>query len=186
MTELATLSLEELQGDGWIAEARKDLLDALKDDPGGQWNKLKLPLLGEKALAAIDQALAGIDPIELMGEAWSKLREIQKLPRDKTSVVEIGEYSFERDLHALLTVTFDPWVSQQIKFTLTLSIATKAVEIKVRNRHIVAAGGGTCTLGMELKYKSSSLSGPMHLKRFDLPGNYRFKGDGIALPGSGD
>lgn len=186
MAELARLSLAEIPNDLWVSAARKKVCDALKDDPSGQWGKLKLPLLGEKVRAEIDRALADIDPMTLFAQAWIKVREIRKLPRDKTCFVEIGEHMFKKDLHPLLTVTFDPWVSEQIKFTLTLRAEINAVEIEVRNRHIVAAGGGSCNLGVELKYGTASLSGPIEFKRYDLPGEYRFKGDGIPIPGGDD
>jgi hypothetical protein len=74
------VSLAELRSDAWLGKAKKQVLDALNDDPGGQWNKLQLPLLGEKMLAAIDEPLAGIDAMELFAQAWGKLRESSSFP----------------------------------------------------------------------------------------------------------
>jgi len=184
MTELVRLSLEEIPADGLIEAAGREVRNALERERDAGWRKLRLPLLGSKVRDSIDGALAGVDPLALFAEAWVQIRELQKLPPGERSYVEIGEFSFEKDLHPVVTVSFPPWVSRDIPLTLTLSVKTDAVELEVFDRHIVAVGGGHCNLAIELKYESTSLSGPVNVKHYDLPGEHRFAGAGIAIPGS--
>jgi hypothetical protein len=181
MAELIRLSLEEANSETLIADADELVRAALKEDTGGRWSRLRLPLLGEKVRGEIDNALSEIDPMELFAQAWSKVLQARSFPRDKTSFVEIGECTFEKDLHPVVTVAYDPWISDDIRFILRLSAQTNAVEVEVYDRHIVAAGGGNCRLGMELMYGKHSLSGPVQFQRYDLPGEYRFKGAGVPI-----
>jgi hypothetical protein len=181
MVELAKLKLEEFVGHDWRVEAGEKVRSALREDKNGSWSKLHLPLLGNKVESAVGEAVDSLDLLSVLAQGCSKLREVWQAESDKTAFIQIGKFKFERDLHPVVTISFAPWVSDDIRFTLTLRAKLNAVEIEVLQRRIRGIGGGTCELGVELKYGPHSLTGPSPLKTFDLPLDHRFEGEGIAF-----
>jgi hypothetical protein len=185
MAELARLRLEEgLFDRDSLKKLDHEVREALATDGEAGWSKLALPLLAGKIRGCIDQKLSEIDPVDLFVEGWSKIQELRDLPPDKRSFVRIGEYRFTKELHPIVTISFPPLGTHDIRFTLTLSVHSSAVELEVFDRHIHGAGGGTCELSMALKCKTVPVAGPTSPKPFPLLGEYRFRDPGIALPGA--
>lgn len=142
---------------------------------GIAWGMLK-----EEAAARLSEVL-DLDVLEVIGQAWSKARELReyadplKHPPDETSIVHLGEHAVTCEVYPVLEIKLDEVVLRELRFTLNLAAKFRSVALTIRGGAIRAVAPGACAALAELKY------GKWTLKREEtpelrLPGRLEFPG----------
>jgi hypothetical protein len=184
VTEIDRFDLEVLLSEETVSAAGEKAAELLAEADEGKWARVVVPMLGDRMRSAIDDELAGFDPLAAFAQCWSKWRELAALPAGKRTHVRLGKHVVEYDFHPALTFRCGPLTSAPIEFTLTVQAEIEAVELKIVDRHITRIGGGKCNLGAHLKYGGQPLGGSDAICSYRIPGDYRFA-EPIKITGSG-
>jgi hypothetical protein len=146
---------------------------------GIAWSMLK-----DQAAARLEETL-DLDVLELIGQAWSKARELReyadprKHPPDETAVVQLGEHAVTCEVYPVLEVRLGDVALPELRFTLNLVARFKAVGLTIRGGAIRAVAPGACAAVAELKYRSVTLKRE-ETPELHLPGQFKFR-DGLRI-----
>ncbi|WP_375398663.1 hypothetical protein [uncultured Sphingomonas sp.] len=186
MDEPLRIDLDQIADGEGLASLGEALKSAM-DDEGKGWMLLSKKWLGGKAADAITEALADFDLLDAIAGAWAGVEEIAsrgdpaKYPQKRASRLRLGKHVVEIDLKPQMEIAVGGWTSAPIALTIPLTATIEAVELRIKQGFITAIGGGICDLGIEIKRGDAVLVDKRSLKKFDLPGDHRFKPPGIDI-----
>ena len=139
----------------------------------------------------IDGAIRGAldcDLFELLGKAWANAQLLceyadpAKHPPGIREVLNVGEYSFDRDLHPTVEVTIAGKPCAELEFTFTLTGHFSGLHLTIMDGHVLSCGSGDAWASAQLSYKGIPLHEEKETKRVPLPGYLDFTAPGIAIP----
>jgi len=146
---------------------------------GGAWAMLK-----DEAAARLQEVL-DLDVLEVIGQAWSKARELReyadplKHPPEETSIVHLGEHAVTCEVYPVLEVRLGDVALPELRFTLNVIAKFKSVALTIRGGAIRAVAPGACAAVAELKYRSATLKRE-ETPELRLPGRFNFR-DGLRI-----
>jgi hypothetical protein len=178
-----------------LKELLPDRLDRLDDeakkeicrDEDVSNMRLAWGYIGSQLDGAIREVL-DVEIFDLLGKAWAngalllEYGDPAKHPPGQRDVVNVGEYSFERELHPTVEVTIATRACAELKFTLTLSGHFSGLHVAILNGHIVSCGSGDAWASAQLTFEGVPLHGEKKTKRVPLPGHHDFTAPGITIP----
>src|SRR5690606_7879529 len=186
MSELE-LSLEQpLIARETIDAALDKCQDAIAKAEGGGLTRLSWPLLRSSIADALAQS-AGTDKVHWLFRGWAFARELkaykdrEKYPPDRVALLKLGEHELSGTFHPVVTITCEGAVVARLSFDVALAGAFNAVSISIKDGKIVACGGGECDLVLSLKFRDVDLTGPVSIKKVQLPGKLEFRNP-ISIP----
>ncbi len=189
MPEGMNISIVDPGDSDTINQLGTAIKQALSEQGKGRWVGTSGAWLGGKAIEAIDEALGGIDLLELFGSAWTtalSLRERAdpaKYPWDKVQYVKLGQHIVNFDIKPKLVVSVAGWESPPIELVMDLSAIINAMELKIRAGHIESICGGSCDIGVEMKLGGQQIMKRKTLKTLKLDLEHRFNAPGLSLTG---
>jgi hypothetical protein len=137
------------------------------------------PTLKDEAAARLKEAL-DVDVLELIGQAWSKARELReyadpvKHPPEETSIVHLGDHAVTCEVHPVLEVRLGDVALPELRFTVNVVAKFKSVALTIRGGAIRAVAPGVCSALAELKYRSVTLKRE-ETPELRLPGRFDFR-----------
>lgn len=186
MSEVATLG-------SLLKIGKEDVDKALElhahDEPGSVTANLgpAAGMIADLAAAKLNDALE-VDCLEMLGQAWSKLKALReyadpkKHPPEKDAVVQLGAHRLTHKCFPLAELRHadSNLKLAELKLTLELNARFSGVSLLVRNARILVAVPGDASAEVTLKYKSIELA-KRSTPAWKLPGQVRF-GAGIPIP----
>jgi hypothetical protein len=176
------------QGDASLVnELGNSIKEALAEQGKGKWLGTSAGWIGNKAVAAIDGAIGGIDLLQVFGAAWTTAHTLReradpdKYPWDTPQYVKLGEHTVNFDVKPKLVVSVAGWESKPIELAMGLSAMINAVELKIKAGHIESLCGGSCDLGVEIKLGGQAIMKRKTLKTLKLDMEHRFREPGLSL-----
>jgi hypothetical protein len=136
-------------------------------------------MLKDLAAARLTEVL-DLDVLELIGQAWSKARELReyadplKHPADETSIVHLGEHAVTCEVYPVLDIKLDELPLRELRFTLNLAAKFRGVALTIRGGAIRDVAPGACAALVELKYGKSILKRE-ETPEVRLPGRFEFR-----------
>lgn len=178
-----------------LKELLPDRLDRLGEEAKKELcqdeNVSQMWLAWDYIASQLDGALRDVldyDLFELLGKAWAQGKLIceyadpAKHPPGQRDVLNVGEYSFDRELHPTVEVTIAALPCTKLKFTLALTGHFSGLHLAIMNGHILSCGSGDAWASAQLSYHDVSLHKKTETKRIALPGHVDFTAPGIAIP----
>lgn len=187
MTQVLPLAIGDVLSPEEAKAAGEQVRGELAASGDGKWAKLPGGLMGTRVEAALDDAVSGLDLFGVFAQGWAKVVELNaftdpaKNPPGTTGYVLIGRLEQKLPVELDVTLALGPLKAPPVTFVLEVIARFEAVELAIRDAHIVSAGGGQCLLSTLLKYGPHKLSPDFRIKTIDLPGEHRFAEPGIAL-----
>lgn len=187
MADTMRISLSDAGDREMVEQIGGVIKDALKEQGKGKWIGTSSAWLGGKAMAAIDEAIGGLDLFELFGTAWTTASALRdradpaKFPVDKIQYVKLGQHQVAFDVNPKLVISVGPWDSQPIAIGLALSAQINAMELKIKAGHIESISGGACDIGLTMKLGDRVLMPRKTIKTFELNVEHRFRAPGLPL-----
>ena len=170
-----------------IGQIGTAIKEALAEQGKGKWVGTSSTWLGNKAVEAIDDAVGGIDLIELFGKAWSTAKDLQsradaaKYPSGKPHYVKLGQHTVKFDVRPTLVVSLGAWSSEPVAIVLELSALIKAMELRICDGHITSIHGGSCDVGLNMTMSGVEVMKRKTLKKFTLDVEHAFASPGLRL-----
>jgi hypothetical protein len=139
----------------------------------------------------LDGAIRGAldcDLFELLGKGWanaqllSEYADPAKHPPGNREMLNVGEYSFDRELHPTVEVTIAAKRCAELEFTLTLTGHFSGLHLTILDGHILGYETGDAWASAQLSYHEVPLHEEKETKRLPLPGQRDFTAPGIAIP----
>lgn len=187
MSDEVRISLVDPGDSGMVEQLGGAIKEALAQEGKGKWVGTSGAWLGGKAVAAIEDAIQGIDLMAVFGSAWTtaiSLRERanpDKYPWDKVQYVKLGEHTVKFGVSPKIVVSVAGWDSKPIELAMELSAIINAMELKILRGHIESICGGSCDLGAEMKLGGQPIMKRKTLKAFRLLAEHRFEAPGLSL-----
>ena len=187
MPDELRISIVDPGDSGMIDQLGSAIKQALAEQGKGKWVGTSGAWLGSKAIAAIEEAIGGIDLLAVFGSAWTtaiSLRERadpDKYPWDKVQYVKLGEHTVKFGVSPKVIVSVAGWDSKSIELAMELSAIINAMELKILRGHIESICGGSCDLGAELRLGGQQIMKRTTLKTFRLLAEHRFDAPGLSL-----
>ena len=169
------------------ADTLHSAADKVKE-PG--WAALTLEAVRSRIGGEMQDALEGIELLDLFGEGWAKSAELltfgdpAKHKPNVTYYVRLGHFEQDQDIDLQTTLSFVGLKTEPFTFTLAFTGEFNGIELAIRNGRIKRMLKGTCDLSAKLLAGGKVLWPGKKIKRFPLLGEHRFKRPGIALPGA--
>jgi len=187
MSEGFSVGLVDLHDKETIGQIGSAIKEALSEQGKGKWVGTSANWLGTKASEAIDEAVGGVDLLELFGSAWATANDLQsradpaKYPPGKAHYVKLGQHTVNFDVKPTLTVSLGVWSSAPITIALELSALISAMELKIRDGHIESIHGGACDVGLTMRLAGKELMKRKTLKKFTVEAEHVFASPGLRL-----
>jgi hypothetical protein len=187
MTQVLPLAIGDVLSPAEAKAAGEQVRAQLAASQDGKWAKLTGGLMGSRVEGALGDAVSGLNLFGVFAQGWAKLVELDaftdpvKNPPGSTGYVLIGKLEQKLPVELDVTLALGPLKAPPVTFVLEVIARFEAVELAVRDAHIISAGGGQCLLSTLLKYGPHKLSPDFRIKTIDLPGEHRFAAPGIAL-----
>ena len=131
------------------------------------------------------------DLFELLGKAWANGKLLYeygdpaKHPPGQRELLNVGEYSFDRELHPTIEVTIASKSCAELEFTFTLTGHFSGLHLTIMDGHILSCGSGDAWASAQLSYNEIPLHKEKETKRVRLPGHHDFTAPGIPIPKAG-
>ena len=164
-----------------LPEPNEGLSDQIKSHIGAQKGAVAWPLVEGQAVNGLKSELGKFDLFGLLGQAWSKAREIRGLraadaqPAGAISIVPLGQHSAVMTAEPALSLTIAGWTAPPLKLGLVGTALFESVHLSVKDGHLVAASPGKCNFTTALSIGSIPLHTPKELAHLKLPGELRFE-----------
>jgi len=187
MTQVLPLAIGDVLAPGEAKAAGEQIRAELAASGDGKWAKIPGGLMGTRVEAALGDAIGGLDLFGVFAQGWAKAVELNaftdpaKNQPGTTGYVLIGRLEQKLPVELDVTLALGPLKAPPVTFVLEVIGRFEAVELAIRDAHIVSAGGGKCLLSTLLKYGPHKLSPDFRVKTIDLPGDCPFAAPGIAL-----
>lgn len=187
MSEAYRVSLVDYDDKDTIGQIGAAIKDALAEEGKGKWLGTSSTWLGTKAVEAVDEAVGGLDLMELFGTAWATAADLQsradrkKFPADKPNYVKLGKHTVKFDVTPALVISLAGWESQPIAIMMELSALINAMELKILDGHIVSIHGGECDVGLKMKLAGKEILKRKTLKKFKLDAEHVYAAPGLRL-----
>lgn len=169
------------------ADTLRGTVDKVKE-PG--WAALTMEAVRSRIGGEMQDALEGIELLDLFGEGWAKSAELlsfgdpAKHKPNVTYYVRLGHFEHDQDIDLQTTLSFVGLKTKPFTFTLSFTGEFNAIELAIRNGRIKRTLNGTCVLSAKLLADGKVLWPGTKLKKFAALGEHRFKSPGVALPGA--
>lgn len=169
-----------------IAAALDKCQDAIVKAEGGGLSRFSWPILRSSLADAVAQS-ARVDKVHWLFQGWAFARELKaykdpvRYPPDKIAVLKLGEHELSGTFHPIVTISCEGAVITRLRFDVDLKGTFNAVSISIQDGKILACGGGECQLTMDFKFRDIDLTGPVSLKKCNLPGKLEFRSP-IPIP----
>ena len=164
-----------------------DGLATLAKQLAGQIQKDAKPKARIQSMAMLERAvgdkLAGalhIDVLGLLADGWNKAVELDDCRKrslqspQATMIVTLGRHSIARDLKPEIVVSYGAEQHFALDAAIAVAGAFEGVELALQAGEIVSVGSGHCNISVQLKLKGRDIGKAWELKRWALPGEYRF------------
>ncbi len=166
-----------------------ELGSAIKDALKGQGQPVAAPAdwVGDKAVEAVDEALSGVDLMQMLGSAWTTASSLRdradpaKFPQDKVQYVKLGKHTVTFDSLPSFLVSLGPWTSEPVVLEMPFTAVINAVELKIKGGHIVSARGGNCDLGVAMKFAGKEIMKRRTLRTLAFNAEHKFLAPGLSL-----
>ena len=164
-----------------LPEPIEGLSEQIKSHIGAQKGAVAWPLVEGQAVNGLKSELGKFDLFGLLGQAWSKAREIRGLraadaqPAGAISIVPLGRHSAVMTAEPALSLTIAGWTAPPLKLGLVGTALFESVHLSVKDGHLVAASPGKCNFTTALSIGSIPLHTPKELAHLKLPGELRFE-----------
>lgn len=187
MTDGFQVQLVDFDDKEAIGQIGAAIKQALAEQGKGSWAGTSATWLGTKAVEAINEAIGGVDLLDLFGSAWATAKDLQsradpvKYPPGKSHYVKLGQHTVRFDVKPTLVISLGGWSSQPVAITLELSAIVNAMELKIRDGHITAIHGGSCDVGVTMMLGGKALMKRKTLKTFTLDVEHVYSTPGLRL-----
>lgn len=187
MTDAFRVQLVDFDDKDTINQIGLAMKEALAEQGKGSWVGTSASWLGAKAVEAINEAVGGIDLLDLFGTAWATANDLQsradpaQYPPGKSHYVKLGQHTVQFDVKPTLVISIGGWSSQPVAITLELSAIVNAMELKIRDGHITAIHGGACDVGVTMMLAGKALMKRKTLKTFTLDVEHVYAPPGLRL-----
>ena len=164
-----------------LPEPIEGLSEQIKSHIGEQKGAIAWPLVEGQAVNGLKSELGKFDLFGLLGQAWSKARELRGLrvadPKapGAISIVPLGQHSAVMTAEPALSLTIAGWTAPPLKLGLVGTALFESVHLSVKDGHLVAASPGKCNFTTALSIGSIPLHTPKELAHLKLPGELRFE-----------
>jgi hypothetical protein len=165
----------------FLPDEIEGLGDQIKAQIGEQKGAIAWPMVEGEAIKGLKSELGNFDLFGLLGQAWSKARELRGYrdpaaqPAGTTGIVPLGQHQAVMAAEPALHLTIAGWAMPPLKLGLVGTAIFESVHLSVRDGHVVAAAPGKCAFTTALSLGSTPLHTPKELAKLKLPGEIRFE-----------
>jgi hypothetical protein len=176
MSDAVSMTLADL-----VPEPIEGLSEQIKSHIGEQKGAIAWPLVEGQAVNGLKTQLGQFNLFSLLGQAWSKARELRGLrvadPKapGAINVVPLGQHSAVLTAEPALTLTIAGWTAPPLKLGLVGTALFESVHLSVKDGHLVAASPGKCNFTTAFSLGSIPLHTPKELAHLKLPGELHFE-----------